>query len=213
MNSPDPDKTNKETLEYLLGIVVENREQRCSEIRDSARSQANEILKQAHTRVRSRVHHHIVMLREKYLQRISAAQSRNQTLIRQQRQLADKEVLDTAWPLLREALRALWNDSASRDRWLDAAITSASSSFLQDDWQIEHPVDFNVEDQQRLKHYLTNIDNRSAELSASDDIEAGIRITVNGTVMDATIEGLLQQKRVLEARLIARMKRELAGHD
>jgi len=213
VNSPDPDKMNKETLEYLLGIVVENQEQRCSEIRDSARSQANEMLKQAHTRVRSRVHHHIVMLREKYLQRISAAQSRNQTLIRQQRQLADKEVLDTAWPLLREALRALWNDSASRDRWLDAAITSASSSFLQDDWQIEHPFDFNVEDQQRLKHYLANIDNRSAELSASDDIEAGIRILVNGTVMDATIEGLLQQKRVLEARLIARMKLELPGHD
>ena len=102
------------TLEYLLGVVVENREQRCAEVRESARIRASESIKQAHTSVRIRVHHHIVMLREKYRERVSAAYARNQTLIRQHRQVADKECLEAAWPILIDALKALWNNPVSR---------------------------------------------------------------------------------------------------
>lgn len=212
-DKPDTDKPDTKTLEYLLGVIVENREQRCAEIHEQARLQANEILKQAHTRVRERVHHHIIMLREKYLERISAAQARNQTLIRQQHQLADKEFLETAWPLLREALRTLWSDPASRTKWIDTAIASASSTFLQQNWCIQHPLSLNDEEKKHLKYDCTDIDISTPELAVSEDIEAGIRIIAGATVFDATLEGLLQQRTTIEAILISRIKQETTGYD
>jgi hypothetical protein len=213
MSSHDTDKPESKTLEYLLSVIVENREQRCAEVREQARLHNNEVLKQAHTRVRERVHHHILMLREKYQERISAAQARNQTLIRQQHQLADKEFLETAWPILREALAALWRDPASRTRWMDNAISCASSIFLQQNWCIEHPVDLNDEEKKHLKYDCTDIDISTPELAVSEDIEAGIRIIAGATVFDATLEGLLKQRTAIEAILISRIKQETPGHD
>lgn len=213
MSSSDSENSNTQTLEYLLGVVVENREQRCTEIRESAHIQASEMIKQAHTSVRNRMHHHILLLREKYRERVSAAYARNQTLIRQHRQLADKECLAEAWPLLREALKCLWNDPVSRQKWLDAAITSAASKFLKQHWSIEHPVNFSDEEQKRLQQDVTNIGHNTAELTACDDIAAGIRIVVEGTVFDATLNGLLQQRTTIEAMLISRIKQDASSHD
>ncbi len=207
MNSPDTNhKQNSETLEHLLSVVIENREKRCNEVRDNAHNQANEILKQAHTRVRARLHRHITTLREKYQVRVLAAHAHNQTLIRQQQQKADIAFLDAAWPVLREALLALWKDPASRRAWIDAAITSASSTLLEHDWRIEHPRDFTDEEPKRLQQLLTGMQGKIPTLAASDDIEAGIRIIAHGTVLDATLKGLLQQRTVIEAALIARIK-------
>ena len=50
-------------------------------------------------------------------------------------------------------------------------------------------------------------------LSGCDDIEAGIRIIIDGTVVDATLTGLLNQKTSIEARLIARIKQGAMGHE
>lgn len=213
MKLADSEKSNLQTLEYLLGVVVENREQRCAEVRESARIRASESIKQAHTSVRSRVHHHIVMLREKYRERVSAAYARNQTMIRQHHQVADKECLEAAWPILIDALKALWNNPVSRHKWLVAAIERASSTFLKDDWCIEHPVSFSDEEQKRLKHDCAIMDGKTAALTACDDIEAGIRIVVDGTVIDATLHGLLQQRTAIEAMLISRVKQDMSSHD
>jgi len=213
MNSADNDKSTAETLEYLIGVVVENREQRCAELRETARLQSQDIIKQAHTRVRERMHHHILVLREKYRERISAAQARNQTLMRQHRQLADKECLATAWPLLADALKVLWTDPVSRQTWIAGVIKNASATFLQHGWRIEHPLDFSDADKKALQQSLADSEVNMAELTACADIEAGIRITVDGTVIDATLKGLLQQKTKIEAMLIARIKQDVASHD
>ena len=213
MKLTDREKSNTQTLEYLLGVVVENREQRCDEVRESARIRVSESIKQAHASMRSRVHHHIVMLREKYRERVSAAYARNQTLIRQHRQVADKECLEAAWPILIDALKAMWNNPVSRHKWFAAAIERSSSTFLKDHWCIEHPVNFSDDEQKRLQQFFTNMDNRTAELKACDDIEAGIRIVVDGTVIDATLHGLLQQRTKIEAMLISRVKQDVASHD
>jgi hypothetical protein len=213
MSSANNDKSNTETLEYLIGIVIENREKRCAEIREAVRLHSSEIIRQAHTRVRERMHHHILILREKYRERVSAAQARNQTLIRQHRQLADKECLATAWPLLAEALKVLWTDPVSKQNWLAAAIKQASFTFLQHDWCIEHPVAFSDEDKKSLQQALADNNMKAAELRVNDDIEAGIRIVVDGTVIDATLHGLLQQRRKIEAMLISRIKQDVASDD
>ena len=207
MNSPNTeDKQTTQTLEHLLGVVLENREQRCTDVSESTHAQAQEILKQAHTRVRARLHRHILILREKYRTSISAALARNHTLIRQQQQKADSAFLEKAWPILREALLTLWKAPESRMLWIDAAISNASSVLLEHDWRVEYPRDFTDEERKLLKHILRDKHGRKAKLAAGDDIEAGVRILAHGTVVDATIEGLLQQTSSIEATLIARIK-------
>jgi hypothetical protein len=213
MSTADSDRSNSETLDYLIGVVVENREQRCAEIRKTAQLQSGEIIKQARARVRERMHHHILLLREKYRERVSAAQARQQTLMRQHRQLADKECLASAWPLLTESLEHLWADPASRQAWLTAAITRASAILLKSSWNLEHPADFSDAEKKNLQQALAGSNVHSAKLTACDDIEAGIRIIVDGTVIDATLHGLLQQRTKIEAMLIARIKQDIASHD
>ena len=209
MNSPDTEnKQTTQTLEHLLGVVLENREQRCTDVSENTHAQAQEILKLAHTRVRARLQRHILILREKYRTSISAAQARNHILIRQRNQKADSVCLETAWPILREALLTLWKAPESRLLWINAAISNASSTLLGTDWRIEYPRDFTDEENELLKQLLRDKYGRDPELAAGNDIEAGIRILAHRTVVDATLEGVLQQKSHIEAILIARIKQD-----
>jgi hypothetical protein len=214
MSISDPDmQPDTETLEHLLGVVVENREKRCLEMREKAQQQAREIIGLAYSKGRTRMHHHVDALREKYRVRVSAAIARNQTLLRRQHQKEDRALLDVAWPLLREAILALWIDPVSRHKWLDTAITSALTGLREHDWLIEHPPGLGAEDLERIKHVSIQARGKGPELSASNDIEAGIRIIARGTVIDATLEGLLHQKTAIEARMIARIRQGAAGHE
>ena len=212
MSASDTDmQPDTETLEHLLGVVVENREKRCQEVRDDACRQAREIIKQAHAKSRGRLHRHIDELREKYRLRVASATARNQTLLRQQHQKEERAILDVAWPMLRDAMLELWEAPESRGRWLQAAVTSAKQRLRQHDWLIEHPLEFSEQDKQQLEHMIT--EGSDPALSGCDDIEAGIRIIIDGTVVDATLTGLLNQKTSIEARLIARIKQGAMGHE
>jgi vacuolar-type H+-ATPase subunit H len=214
MSSSDPDmQQDTETLEHLLGVVVESREKRCQQVRDDAHQQAAEIIKLAHSKGRMRMHHHIEALREKYRTRVSSANARNQTLLRKQHHKEERAILDVAWPQLREAMLALWKHPDSRRIWLEAAIASASSRLKHQDWHIEHPQDLSEADIKWIMHTHIHGKGDAARLVASGDIDAGIRIVLNGTVIDATLNGLLKQKTAIEAILIARIKQGAASHE
>ena len=195
-----------ETVEHLLGIVVENREKRCAEVRNNALQQAGEIIRQAYTKSRARMHRHINALREKQRQRVSSAIARNQTLLRQQHQKADRAIIDMAWPMLRKAMQALWNDTASRQNWLDAVMASAADRLLQQDIRIEHSLNMSEQELSRMKQQWFNSNGNEPDLQGCEDIDAGIRIIAQGTVIDATLDGLLKQRTSIEALLIARVK-------
>ncbi|NNJ96265.1 MAG: hypothetical protein HKP12_03825 [Gammaproteobacteria bacterium] len=213
MNRSESDPQQQaETVEHLLGIVVENREERCAQLRDHARQHASKIVQQAHTKSRARMHRHVSALREKRSQRVSSAFARNQTLLRQQHQKADRAVADMAWPLLRDAMLALWNSTESRRRWLDGVITSAAARLLHTDVHVEHPTAMSEHERSWLKKQI-DISGKEAELQGCEDIEAGVRIIAQGTVIDATLDGLLKQKTTIEAKLIAQIKRAGGHHD
>jgi hypothetical protein len=206
MKTPMRDDSDTDTLDYLLGVVTANREQRCAEILDAAHSQSNEVVKQAHSQVQARMHHHILELREKYRQRVTAAYARFNTLIRQQNQVADRALLDSALPLLQQSLMSLWQDPQLRQQWLDGAIEKASFALLNDDWRIETPTGLSGQELEHLKHQAVSVHSKTAAVIVNDKIKAGVRIIAAGTVVDATLDGLLQQRTVIEAMLISRIK-------
>lgn len=207
MKASEPDgQQQAETVEHLLGIVVENREKRCTEVRNNAWQQAREIIRQAHTKSRARMHRHINALRDKQRQRVSSAIARNQTLLRQQHQKADRAIIDMAWPMLREAMQALWNVTASRQNWLDAVMASAADRLLQPDIRIEHSLNMSEQELSRIKQQWFKSNGNEPDLLGCEDIDAGIRIIAQGTVIDATLDGLLKQRTSIEALLMARVK-------
>lgn len=212
MSDSKPDlQPDRETLEHLLGVVVENREKRCQELRDKANQQAADIVSQAYRKVRGRLHRHVNELREKYRLRVASATARNQTLLRQQHHKEERALLDVAWPMLHTALLAMWESPESRYRWIEAAVGSAESRLRHTGWRIEHPRNFSEDDGRRVQQMLAP--GRQPELKACDDIEAGVRIVLDGTVVDATLVGLLKRKSAIEAIMIARINREAMGHD
>jgi len=210
-SATDPQQDNA-TLEHLLGVVAENREQRCADIRDDALTQASEILRQAHQHNRASMHRHIIALREKYRLRVTAAQARNETRIRKQHHMKDRAVLDTAWPMLHQAIAALWEQPQSRRAWMDAAISIAASTLLEHDWHIEHPRALDEEDREWLQQRRDHNGSSQFTLAANEGIAAGIRIIAHGTIVDATLQGLLQHRQAIEARLLARL-RQTGNHN
>jgi len=202
---------DKETLEHLLGVVVENREKRCQDVRDRAQQQAAEIIQQAYARSRGRLHRHVNELREKSRLRVASARARNQTLLRQQHQKEDRAVLDVAWPLLREAMLDLWSNTETRTRWLDAAVAAATQRLRHDGWRIEHPHDFIKDDASTVLHQCKQGIDSKPKLAAVEDLEAGVRIISSGTVVDATLDGLLSQKTAIEAVMLDRIKQGADG--
>jgi len=207
MSQPEKESAhNRETLEHLLGVVKESREKRCAEVRDDAHEKASEIVAQAYTRARARLHRHVSSLRDKYRVRVTSAVARNLSLLRRQNQKNDRAILDVAWPQLRQALLAQWHDTQARSAWLDAAVSKASSTLLSHHWHIEYPSTLDEHELERIKKDFTSGKGKKLKLDARDDIEAGIRIRAHGTAVDASLEGLLQHRDLIEAELIARIK-------
>jgi vacuolar-type H+-ATPase subunit E/Vma4 len=209
MSGSNHEDNNEETLAYLLGVIEANREQHCTKLREAASVKRKEIIKQAHSQVRARMSHHVLTLREKYRERITAADARNQTLIRRQHQAADKVLLDEAWPMLEQALHSLWETHSSRKQWISQAVETAASTFIGENWVFEHPADLAEEDRKYLISRIKEM-GKEVELRVNEDIKVGVRVSVDGTCLDATREGLLKQKVAIEAMLISRTRQDVS---
>jgi F0F1-type ATP synthase delta subunit len=80
-------------------------------------------------------------------------------------------------------------------------------------WRVEYPRGLDEEELKMLKQEIGRIKGNEPEFVAQGDVVAGIRIIVDGTVIDATLEGLLNQKSTIEATMIARIKRETGSDE
>lgn len=190
-------------VEHLLGVVHRHRDERCAKLRDLARAQAKSLLQKAHEQARAHMHQHIVNMRETYRQRIAAARARNDTLLRLRQQHASQAMLDNARQPLREALRRRWQNESARNLWIGALLNVAARTLLAHDWRIEHPPDWPQAERDELRRRLLPLGVTAPDFVAWDDIEAGLRIVADCTVIDATLIGLLQHKTAIEARLMA----------
>lgn len=196
----------RDTIDHLLEVIESNRKKRCDEQYKQARAQAREIVGKAYARGRIRLGRHVSELRQKYRVQTSFAHARNQTLMRQQHQHADRSILDIAWPMLHEAMQDLWDMPETRKAWLDGAVNSAVSRLSGKHWLVEHPPDLDKDERTALKQGAGIPAATRIRFSVCRDIEAGIRIRVGDTVVDATLTGLLHDRQAVEGRLIAMIR-------
>lgn len=194
---------NEARLQHLLQVVAQNRDEQCAALRNEARTQARQVVRQAWGDARTRLHQKVLATRAQVRQQLSAAEARNQTRLRLQRHEADRTLLARAREPLGERLRQRWQHDASRRQWIDSLVEQAAGALLGSDWRVEHPADWPEPERAGLAQRLAGELNRIAVFEADPGIAAGLRICAGPACIDGTVEGLLRARPRIEALILA----------
>ena len=201
-----PDSIVDAQVERLLDVVQTYHKEYCEGIKAKAEQDARVIIKQAHRDARKRMHNVVVDNREKMQQEIGAAKAKQLTAEKQKQYRRDQRILDVALDKLQEILLSRWKVTQQRQAWINSALAIASRVLLADVWQVEHPAQWSVAEQKQLLAGITKHTGQPPTLSANEDIQAGIRIISCGTVVDATLLGLLVDRPRIEADFLSQYR-------
>lgn len=168
----------------------------------AAEEEAATMIAQAYTSARRRLRDAIGELRREGARLKSRAKAQRETDARLRAQRGAAEAVRRAWPQLVDALVARWQDPAGRRAWFRAAARQARERMRGDVWNVEHPVDWNADEQREFVAAL-GVTNDVVALTGDRDLAAGIRIRATQAALDATIHGLIADRAAVEALLLA----------
>jgi len=196
------------SVRHLLDVVTRHRDEKCAELLASARAEAEEMVRAAWRKARARLHDEIIETRRRAYQTLASQEAQLQTRLRQQRQAEDVVLVAAARASLRAALLRRWQQPESRLQWSEAVVNTAAATLNGRGWTVLHPPGWPVSEQQELLGRVTSQCGTRPRLQADEDIQAGLRICAGDTCIDATLEGLLQDRDRIDAELLA----QCTGH-
>lgn len=186
----------------LLDLVEQYRQARSAEILDPARAQARELVRSARAEGRRRVHTAVAEARSRIAAEVGAAQARLAT----ERRLADQKqavcLLAQAWSALHDEMLARWRNPLARRLWCEAHLARAHSALADKGWRIEYAADLPEQERDALAEQLRADCVAEAAWQPCEDIAAGLRVRAGSNLVDATIDGLLDDRSALEGRLL-----------
>jgi hypothetical protein len=192
----------EEREQGLLKLVEDYRDTECRALLDTARAEAQGLIKRTYLSERARLHQRVVSERAGARSRIHAAQAERDTRERAGGERANAALLDAAWPRLHETLMARWQDPAARDAWIDSVVAEAERLLPKGPWTLRH-ADAPAADWQALAVTLATRLGHEPRLVADQSLAAGLRIECAGAVLDGSLEGLLRDRGRIESRLLA----------
>jgi len=199
------DTAPQDARDALLALIAEYRDRRCGELREAAEQEARALLAEAHRVARGRVHEALEQARGEANHRLAAAEAAFDTREREQLLALAAHTLRRAWPRLQAALRNRWLDAGARRDWIQAALDDALRLLPGREWQIMHPADW---DRDEAAAWLqTHPEVRVSDWRATNDCAAGLRICAASACLDASLEGLLADRAVIESRLLDQVER------
>lgn len=194
---------NIDATSALLKLVADDEQRRCREILARAESEAQATVRAAQRAARSRMHENVQTLKQERRQALALATAELDTARRQHQQRCDQALLKVAWEPLRAALAARWRDTAARRFWVDGLMRRALARLPRAAWRVEHPADWPAAERSLFVNALTPMLGQEPQLQMAADITAGLRVHAGTAVLDGTFEGLLSDRRVIEALLLA----------
>lgn len=200
--------TLEEREAQLRGVVASFQKEECQRLLEGAEREARELLQQAYQRARAHLHRRVVEERAQARARVEAAQAEQATRERMGRERLQLLILATAWPRLEKALLERWQRPEGRKAWVIHYIEEALATLPHRAWTLQHAPDLDPADQLNVLTELTRRLDEPPHLSADAGIRAGLRIQSRDAVLDATLDGLLKDRRRLEARLLALLARK-----
>lgn len=187
----------------LLKLVSDYREQECRRILDAAGKEAHEITKQAFRKERARLHDRVVAERSRARSLIQSARAEHATQERWTSERRSLDLLELAWPLLRERLLASWRVPGQRRRWVARYLHQAIDLLPPSHWTVLHAPEWREEERQDIAAELAERLGHAPRFQSEGGLEAGLIIESGGAVLDASLQGLVRDRSGLESRLLA----------
>lgn len=190
----------------LLDLVEADRARQCAQILGDAHGRAQALRAQAHADARARMRQAFDEQRLLRSERVAAAQARLATRRRLHEQQHTAALLRLAWQQLPGELLALWQQAPTRTQWVAQVLASARARMPRGAWRIVHAADWPVPEQQALAQGLASELGAAPLFEADASIDAGLKVMVDGNVIDGTLGGLLADRADFEARLLRRLE-------
>lgn len=185
----------------LLDLIAAERATRCAAELEAARERARRLLAEARAEARRRLREGAADERARLADGLAAVQARLETARRAHARRRAVALLAAAWPRLPAALLRVWRQPEARAAWTSRLAQVARGMLAADGWRIAHPPGWAETERQAFAASIA----APAEFSAEEGIEAGLRICRDGNCVDGTLQALLADRRVIEARLLARL--------
>jgi hypothetical protein len=196
---------NADATAALLKLVAEDERRRCRDTLAEAEVEARTALRDALRAARARMRGNVLTLKQERRQALALASAELDTARRQHQQRCDQALLVIAWEPLRAALLARWNDAATRRLWVEGLVRRALARLPRTAWRVEHAPDWPATEQARFSVVLTEKLGEKPNLQVADDIAGGLRVHADTALLDGTLDGLLADRRAVEALLLAEM--------
>jgi vacuolar-type H+-ATPase subunit E/Vma4 len=199
-------------VQALTDALRQQQELRCQELIAEAEREAAQAVRDSRDQLRERQRQAVREARRQREHELQTARSRVETLRRHRAFAQHEAVLQSLWPLLVNALEERWSDVEQRLAWCNMIVSEAAATLTGPDWIIEHPPDWTSEDRDALLQRMQELGIAAPEFAACDDISNGLRIRTGTACLDGTPDGLLGERRDVEALLLAAWERQDEGH-
>ena len=203
---PATPSTTQVSLQALLALVDDDREQQCAAILDEARNRAAAVRQQAHAQARSRMRQAFADRRQALQAQLAAAQARLATQQRLHAQQCSAAFLALAWQQLPLALRARWALPDMRSAWVARVLAEAHQRLPASDWRIVNAPGLTSAEQSACAAELAANGHADASFETDTGIEAGLKVVAGGNLIDGTQRGLLADRGEIAAALLRRLE-------
>lgn len=194
-------------VEALLEEVKRQEGRRCQEIITTAERAARSLQEETRRELHRKRRQAVADERQRRRHALLEATSRIETRAQSSAHARYEKVLDAAWSRLVTALEDRWRQPDSRRAWCEMLVAEASAALGGGSWTVEHPADWNADDESRL---VADCDARAVpapDFIADPGIRAGVRIRLEDACVDGTLDGLLADRRSVEARILGTWER------
>ena len=199
-------------VQTLKDALRRQQELRCREIIAGAERDSEQAIRDSRGKLRERQLKAVREERQRREHELQTARSRVETLKRRRAFARHERILQSAWPLLVQALEERWSNAEQRLAWCDMIVSEAAATLMGSDWVIEHPPDWTREDRDELVQRMQRLGIAVPKFVACANMTSGLRIRTGTACLDGTLDGLLNARRDVEALLLASWERLREGH-
>jgi hypothetical protein len=196
----------QQQTQALLDLVEADRAQRCAQVLGDASTRAAALRAQAGAEARAHLRQTFDEQRRLEREHIAAALARLATQRRLHEQQRNAALLQLAWQQLPAALQARWRQAGARRDWVAQVVASARTRLPSRGWRIVHAPDWPDEERQALAQALAAELGSPPRFEADPAIAAGLKVAVDGNVIDGSLAGLLADRPSLGAQLLRRLE-------
>ncbi|MBF0382308.1 MAG: hypothetical protein HQL69_14890 [Magnetococcales bacterium] len=186
----------------LIALVEQNRDAKREEILQTARQEAQRIIKTGFAEARTRVTEAIYNERRRQAVVENTALARKKTEERQRKLQESQALLNESRELLKNVLKQRWEDATAREAWLGYIAEQALRFLPQGEWQVVTPQELSGEDMAHIKGRIKQNPTSPIVFTQDATIEAGLKIGCNNAWVDGSLAMLLADSNSIDAQLL-----------